>query len=240
MATTKLFADVNPEDESSFPFFQFFFLNGKVFFTADDGDSPDGDRDLFVIEASEIVLPLQLVRFGLTGLDEAVKINWATENEKNVHHFEIERSSDGTSFEKIGQLSGKGNASQATYDWLDQKAYQQKSTRLYYRLKMVDNDGKFSYSSVIFIKLGQVDATLSLYPNPVKNDLRISFMGEKAGKMEGRVISATGQVIQKLSFTAQPGNNQQWVSTSNLPAGIYFLELKLDAEATQTKRFIKQ
>jgi ELWxxDGT repeat protein len=240
VASTKLFADVYDGEESSYPFFQFFFLNGKVFFTADDGDSPAGDRDLFVIEASEIPLPLQLVKFGLAGIEAGVNLDWTTENEKNTHHFEVERSTDGVNFEKIGQVASKGNSQRANYNLLDVNAYKQKSNRLFYRLNMVDIDGKSRYSPIAMIQLEQQANRLSIYPNPVGNSLRLQFASHKKQDAEIRVMNASGQVVKRLNLQVQAGQNQQLIPVDQLAPGVYFTELILTDQKTQTERFIKQ
>ncbi|MEO8112686.1 MAG: hypothetical protein ABI594_21735, partial [Ginsengibacter sp.] len=93
--------------------------------------------------AITVVLPLQLVSFTGTLNQNQVKLNWKTANETNTALFEVERSITGTAFAKIGSKK----AGQNSYFFIDEKAGQ--SQELYYRLKMIDADGKFTYSNIL-------------------------------------------------------------------------------------------
>lgn len=240
-ATTDLYADINPGVENSIPFFQFFILNGKVFFTADDGDSPSGQRDLFVLDGTELPLPLQLLSFAAASTGSGVKLGWATINESNSKEFEVQRSVDGNNFRGIGFVQANAQPqSKKEYDYLDMDAYKQKSTTLYYRLKMIDNDGKYAYSKVALIQLDRVVKGLEVSPNPARGFVRINYASDTQQDAQVRIINANGQIVQSFITHLSPGVNQQVVNTERMAPGIYHTELIINGKKTQTARFVKQ
>jgi hypothetical protein len=95
-------------------------------------------------------LPLTLLSFNGIKRFPDVQLQWQTTNEENTSHFEVERKLDNESnFTPAGTVAAKGNSSQtSTYNFLD-KDILPKGRRFTYRLKMVDNDGKFTYSNTI-------------------------------------------------------------------------------------------
>ena len=78
-------------------------------------------------------------------------LTWATATEQNNSGFEVERSTDGTSFIKIGLVHGAGNStSQKEYSFTDSRVIANRTT--YYRLKQIDLDNQFEYSNIISLR----------------------------------------------------------------------------------------
>jgi hypothetical protein len=92
-----------------------------------------------------IVLPIVLKRFSAIGLGTSNQLSWEVENSSNFSHFEIEKSPDGVHFNYIGKSNMHDNP---IYTFMDQDIT---NSNTYYRLKMVDLDGKFSYSNVVSV-----------------------------------------------------------------------------------------
>lgn len=243
-ATTNLFADVNVGADHSFPFFQFFILNGKVFFTADDGDSGEdpAQRDLYVLNGNETPLPLQLLNFAAATVTDGIALNWTTTNEINTKEFELQRSTDGNRFDAIGTVKAGGTThAKKDYNYFDEDAYKQKSTTLYYRLKMVDNNGSFTYSRVAFIQLGvQVNKGLQASPNPARSFIRLNYASPSVQDAQIRIINSNGQAVNIIKVRFSEGVNQQVINTERLHPGIYHVELVMDGKQSATTRFIKQ
>lgn len=241
IASTTLYADVNPGEESSLPFFQFFILNGKVFFIAEDGDSPSGRRDLFVLSGNETALPINLVSFAAAAITEGVNLTWATSNENGSKEFELQRSMDGNSFYPIGTVRASGNSnSRNNYQYLDKDAYQKNSQNLYYRLKIVDDNLKFTYSQVALIQLpNQLKKGLLVSPVPAREFLRINYLSSTNQQAQIRVINIKGQVIHTISTRLFAGNNQQVVNIEKLAPGIYYTQLVIEGRQIAISRFIK-
>lgn len=239
--TTHLYADVNAGAGDSNPFFQFFTINGKVFFIADDGDSPANDWDLFVLNGTEVPLPLNLLQFSAAGIKEGVTLSWTTANERNTKDFELQRSIDGNNFSAIGTIAAAGQSNtEKDYTWLDKDAWQQKSTTLYYRLKQVDKDGRFNYSKIALIQVASPALSgLQAAPNPASKFIRLTISSPVAANAQVRILNSNGQVVKSFTTRLIAGNNQQVITLDGLAAGLYYAELT-GGEKPQSTRFIKE
>jgi hypothetical protein len=109
--------------------------------------------------------------------NQRVLLNWSTTEEKNVSHFVIERSTNGSDYNEAALLFTDGNADVLrSYQYRDAVPYN--SPVWYYRLGIVDLDGKLTYSPVRMIQttsLAKNQQELLTYPNPVLNELRITI-----------------------------------------------------------------
>ena len=177
-------------------------------------------------------LPVELVRFEAVRQTDAVRLTWVTASEKNSAFFDVQRSLDGQAFATVLSTAAQGNSTQpSVYAGLDSKA---PASRLYYRLRQVDLDGTVAYSTVVTV--AGTDATLTelvVYPNPTAGRLTATLPA--ASGRTYRVLNALGQVQrQGLAEVANPA-----VEVGQLPAGLYFLELRM-ATGLQVRRFIKK
>ncbi|KXJ04558.1 hypothetical protein AC249_AIPGENE23431, partial [Exaiptasia diaphana] len=122
-------------------------------------------------------LPVELITFEGYHKNRMNFLRWTTASEINNDKFEIERSSHPSQgFEKIGEVDGAGTTNQmAEYDWIDQNPVNGLN---YYRLKQIDFDGHFEYSSVIALTAEMQDG-YALYPNPTQKDVNYLFFSDK-------------------------------------------------------------
>jgi len=155
-------------------------------------------------------LGLNWVSFTATANGSNVNLQWATADEKNTAGFDVEHSTDGRSFTKIGEVKAGGSGSN-TYDYTDMNAAEGIN---YYRLKQTDNDGTFQYSKVITANIRTAAAaTVSLFPNPATDAIRISGVGSNA-TVELYAVNGARVLAQQI-------NNNDAVSVTTLPAGCY-------------------
>ena len=114
-------------------------------------------------------LPVELVRFNYKLDYDNVILNWTTSSEINNLGFDVERSYDGLNFIKIGFIEGSGSTNaHRSYQYIDRFP----TGVAYYRLKQVDFDGQFEYSSIIVVEAA-VSTKLSVYPNPTHGHINI-------------------------------------------------------------------
>ena len=181
----------------------------------------------FWFSPAPFVLPLTLLSFEANKQNEQHWLNWQTSNEINVKEFIIERSSDGIIFNAIGNLLAANTAGVHTYSYKDVSPLKGKN---FYRLKMIDLDGKFSYSP---IKLLQIDKALSIHieTNPSFNKyFNISWTG--AQLTDYILINAEGKIIMQNKITGTK-------LKINVPAaGIYFIRLMDVNAVAQTVKLI--
>jgi len=184
----------------------------------------------FYFAANNFTLPLDLLSFtGRLQNDNSVLLNWKTENEINTSHFTIERSIDGNRFNGIGNVpaNGRNNAGGSfNYAFTDNDAINQSSQRLYYRLKMVDIDGTYKYSNIVSISLPLTTSKLSISPNPVINEAKVTIASPADGNVKWKLIDNVGRIILKGSENVKKGSGNNFtIDMNKLPAGTYYLSV---------------
>lgn len=165
-------------------------------------------------------LPVKLSGFkGLSGF-AGNTLSWVSENETDNAGFEIERSTDGVQFEKIGFVSGKGNSSRQEYSFADQVNV---PATAYYRLKQLDVNGSFTYSAVVIVRRSQ-GLDLQAYPNPFTNRLFVEMKNMNSSNIKSlQLMDVAGRLYPvSAAYTV----NGFVLNTDQLPSGVYFLQWK--------------
>jgi Secretion system C-terminal sorting domain/Immune inhibitor A peptidase M6 len=208
-----------------------------VFNTAQlfDGANVLKSSKVLVTKIVAAVLPLNLVSFGGYLQQRDAVLQWKTSSEVNTQFFDIERSYDGSNFNKAGQLAATANASGASYGFTDAGLAQNPAYKgvVYYRLKMLDRDGAFTYSKVVRLS-SAVAGLLTVSPNPVKDQLAISgFTDNRLYNVS--ITDMSGKVLQtgRVSFL----NNR--IDVSSLAAGMYIISLQ-SSNGPDVYRFVKE
>ncbi len=179
------------------------------------------------------LLPLKLANFSGSIQKNEAQLNWKTTEEVNTKSFEIEYSADGKTFTRIGELSAIGMG-ENNYSFVD-KTSELLATN-YYRLKMNDADGKFTYSRIIEIKTSTVElAGISIWPNPVNDVLNIKFPNLKSAVDIGIFDASGKKVIEHRNIFAETKS----IKCSNLASGFYYITITDNTNKTKTLRFVK-
>lgn len=164
-------------------------------------------------------------------------LSWVTEQEINSSHFEIERSDDAVKFETRGSvISAHNSSSRQTYGYTD--PINTSSKIVYYRLKMVDLDGKYNYSKIIAIKLSGSFSTdnFSVYPNPFITDIKVRITSQEDAMATFRVLSFDGKEMLNRQVAISKGDNIVVLKDfGTLSRGNYILEV-----TTPTDKFINK
>ncbi|MCX6208534.1 MAG: M43 family zinc metalloprotease [Bacteroidetes bacterium] len=187
------------------------------------------------------VLPLKLLSFAVQQNTRNITCKWETKKEDGVKNYEIERSIDGKNFEKIGVVNAIGNSNNsAFYQFSDDNAYKQNTNNLYYRLKMNDNNGKYTYSNIVALKIGEKQA-VNLYPNPAKEfvNIQITSSANTATNNTIQIIDYLGRVIMDKKVIVATGTQSFEINTSTLPKANYMVLIKNESEIKAFK-FIKE
>lgn len=171
----------------------------------------------FLQPDASYVFPVKLIYFNGKTAGNHNELLWATSEETNNSHFEVQKSPDGIRFQLMEQISGAGTVyTQKTYGAIDQSPY----THTYYRLKQVDHDGTFSFSSIIHIR--QTDHPgFALHPNPTADMLYLS-VGKSNGPLHITVLDTRGHIV--LRQPADPGDHIS-LSTRLLLPGTYVVQI---------------
>jgi len=145
---------------------------------------------------------------------------WSTATEINSSHFEVQRTADGRTFTAIGEVTAAGNTNQqSNYQFIDRSKPEGKH---YYRLKQIDFNGEYGFSSPIALDYGLGAASLLVAPNP--NDGHFELMNRSKEIINAQLMSPQGQLMK--SFLLQPNENFS-VDLSNQSAGMYLIRYTL-------------
>ncbi len=188
------------------------------------------------------VLPVKFTLFDVAKKDNDALINWAVSNEDaNTNRYEIERSTDGVSFEAIQTLLPQNNGlSTNNYSKTDASLTNIKSVGLilYYRIKQVDNDGKTSFTDIKMVRLGNKSNLITAFPNPVKDFTTVQMEFAKAEQVTMSLCNVDGKTVQNFTLQAVKGINTKKVDLNNLPSGNYMLKVTT-ASDVKTIKLIK-
>jgi len=168
-------------------------------------------------------LPVELMSFTAAPSGKMVLLNWVTASELNNQRFEVERSSDGRNFYRIGSVAGAGTTSmQQTYSLRDEQPLNGIS---YYRLIQVDYDGARDVSKVVSVKFRK-EMEGTLYPQPA-SDLVFWEMEDKAfaNDLIFSIYAPAGTLVQQQIMSAQSGGRYP-IPTTGLANSIYFLVIE--------------
>jgi hypothetical protein len=175
------------------------------------------------------VLPVEMLYFRGEAFENGNLLTWATASEEDNAGFEVQKSTDGRTFEKIGFVAGNGTAyEQQTYEFLDENIA---NATAYYRLKQLDFNNKFEFSNIVFLSnKGTATADVLIYPNPVQDVLTIE-------NAEGfaTIYNTLGQPLRQIEIN----NTKYFLSTDDLPKGIYTLHVRRADGTAVVKQFLK-
>jgi hypothetical protein len=171
-------------------------------------------------------LPVELISFTANVFNSSVTLNWSTANEVNNFGFDIERCVNKI-WQKIGFVPGNGNSnSPKEYSYVDRSPVP--GGKISFRLKQIDNNGKFKYSDQIEVEIIPNNYSLRQnYPNPFNPSTTINYSIAKDGAVKLKVYNLIGEeVVTLVNEVKQAGNYNISFNASTLPSGIYFYKLE--------------
>lgn len=182
-------------------------------------DNPDFADSIFKCASYSCIVPVVLLDFDAKLNGNTVQVKWNVNKEINFSRYEIQRSIDGRNFYTIGSVAG---ANQTNYSFTDVNLTNSKN--FFYRIRMVDMDGKYSFSKVVVIKLTHHFANALVYPNPANNTLTV----ELKSALTERGILSINDIAGRLLLTKNinAAQNKIQLNIQHLPAGRYFLTIQ--------------
>ncbi|MEO7045238.1 MAG: T9SS type A sorting domain-containing protein, partial [Ferruginibacter sp.] len=181
----------------------------------------------FFLGTANSVLPLTLLEFKGQLQNSNISLQWLTANEVSTKEFIIERSANGTTFNGIGNAEAQSKDGTNTYSFTDATPF---SGNNFYRLKMVDKDGKSSFSNVIKINYEASISALEIYPNPASSLLNIKISSNKNENIVLKVTGASGRTIIKRSSSVNAGITQVPFNIEKLSSGLYYVSTQLNGQ----------
>lgn len=169
-----------------------------------------------LILANSIPLSLEWGDLSAARQGQSVTVKWYTMYERNITHFDVERSSDGIGWTTaIAGIPARNNPVRTDYEQTDKPGHY---GRVYYRIKQTDADGRFTFSKTVVVEMSNSPIVLS--PNPADKYFRISGMpASDIQKIE--LVNTTGAVVRSWK------GNQLYFDLSGLSSGVYYLKIKV-------------
>lgn len=189
------------------------------------------------------VLPVKLEKFTATKKSGDVLVQWVTSDEMNVDRYEIEVAVGYSNYQqnkfiKAGVVMSRNSASRQEYEFTDGE--KNKSGVRYYRLKMIDKDGKYTYSEVRPVAF-DVDINWQVYPNPSGGLFNFIYQLNQGEKVNIKVYDINAKLIKEISNAADGFVQKQAIDlrSQRYAAGLYMIEAAA-GEKKQVFRVVKQ
>jgi hypothetical protein len=161
--------------------------------------------------------------------ESKVILNWITSSEINSDFFEIEREQNTEDFKKIGQVQAAGNSNSKRFYQFNDYNYENES-EIFYRLKMIDNDGSFEYSPIVSIKLSEINNDVKVSPNPSNGLIEMHWINKAAG-FSYELKDLNGKVLLK----GYANKNPEQIQISEKHKGLIILEFKSEDQIIRRK-----
>lgn len=164
------------------------------------------------------VLPVTIIDFTAKKYNQSILLNWYATYETNFKKYEIERSTDGANFYKIGEVEGKNFAN---YSYTDNNL--PNANNVYYRLRMINWDGSANQSKTVQLRVAENFYNAIIFPNPVKEKLTIKL--PKTLTVPGwlMITDISGRIVLQQKISA--GERNIILNIGHFPAGRYFINI---------------
>jgi Secretion system C-terminal sorting domain len=208
---------------------------GTVKFNYSGTDQPLGNSGFYAVATSgtdqvsfsityyycQIILPINLVSFTATLENpHTVQLNWTSANEEANRTYNVQVSTDGTNFSDVGSVQSDPVNTNASYTY-NYPVSPTATGRLFFRLRMVDNNGAITFSSICLVNLNGSNTTaFSIYPNPATDFINLVLPGGNQS-WNVDIIAADGNLVQRNIFSNTALGRIDF--TRKLARGTYFV-----------------
>jgi trimeric autotransporter adhesin len=184
----------------------------------------------FYAKSAATPLPITLISFTGKATEKGNQLNWKTANEKAFSHFEIQRSENAKKFDSIGKVDGNKSEN---YQFVDNQA----TGVNYYRLKMIDLDGKYNYSKTISIE-NSIEKSIvgNFYPNPTSGKVYVDVNATEKGNWNITTYDVVGKIVNTETRILQKGTNK--VALEKLNLGVNFVKFETE-KISEIRKIIK-
>ncbi|MEM1216626.1 MAG: T9SS type A sorting domain-containing protein [Bacteroidota bacterium] len=173
-----------------------------------------------LLNAGQQFLPVELTLLAAEAKGATSRVYWQTASEENSDYFLLERSADGRIFQEISKVTAAGfSQSLLDYEWVDAQPLSGKN---YYRLRQVDFDGTVHDHGIVTVDFAGITDRPLLFPNPVVDHTTINWY-HTAHTL--RITDATGREVRRLGLDNGAEGGSQNLNLSDLPQGVYLLQL---------------
>jgi len=189
---------------------------------ADDLSGCPSSFSAFQLTVQAATLPVRFLSFQAQPAPSSIALQWKVDQEVQVAHYAIERSTDCSRFEPVGIVSFQA-AANGSYQFIDHHRLSGVSC---YRIRQVDIDGAFQFSKTIRILPLNEAQDLKYAPNPAKNHVVISWKAGSSASWRVDFLNASGKIVRQWNVKGHAGMNNIDLNLAGLPNGVYVLRLE--------------
>ncbi|MFT3681798.1 MAG: T9SS type A sorting domain-containing protein [Ferruginibacter sp.] len=237
---------LTPEQINSMSFVPYPSFTGNVLFTYSATDSNNllsniANYTIPVIAQPSTILPVNLLNFTASFDSKKVELYWQTANGGNSSYYVIERSTDGNNFEPVSTITATNITQHSSYQSSDDLFFFL-AEKVYYRLKIVDINGQYKYSTIIEIDLDRKapSTTVKIWPNPFNDQLSAVYYSETEGPASINFSDMNGRTVLTAAVTLKKGQNSFVITQAQrLNPGMYIMQVAM-AGKTQCIKVAKQ
>ena len=186
-------------------------LNGTTdynFTTTSTAATTAANRFTIVFRSSN-ALPVNILNVSAAQKNAGIEVNWNTATETNMDSYEVEESSNATTFTKAATVAAKNGVTNA-YTWFDATVNNGDN---YYRIKAIEKNGTVKYSNVVKVKIGGKAAEFTVYPNPVKDGIvSLQMSNVEKGIYTVKIFNNAGQEVANRTITSNGGSSTQTIT----------------------------
>jgi len=199
-------------------------------FTVSSSNTQSSGNRFYIVSSNSSSLPVSYASLTAVAVNNESHINWSTASETNTSHFEIERSTNGIDFIKIGHVDAANNSTQIVqYAFIDANP----ELENYYRLKQMDLDGKFEYSAIVRVSFKNKANNYAIWPSPASDLVQINNLTDD--EVTYQINNVMGQPVKNGSISATHNS----IDIQQLETGVYFISLQTISGNTVLK-FVKE
>lgn len=201
--------------------------------SAVQGSSNSTTDQVVAFDVPVCTLPLNLISFTVAQLGNQALLNWKTVAEFNTQSFIVQYSTNGKDWTDVDTISSKNLSTENDYSAIVNQLFKGDN---YFRLKMEDKNGSYTYSNIVSINCEGNSSSFLIYPNPTKNILYVQLNNSTTANTIIQVTDIAGKILKQI---IQKGNNQTVkIDINNLSNGSYLLVVK--GEMEEKRIFIKE
>jgi uncharacterized repeat protein (TIGR01451 family) len=181
------------------------------------------DRDWRVIE---YVLNCDFLNVKANLYRDITRLSWSIVCKQEVRFYIIERSLDAVYFTDVKTVNGTSTLNEVQHFLTTDDVSAALANKIYYRIRALGANGKIRYSNIVFVSKQSKDIQVTIYPNPVKQDMQVTINSNEAEVATLSVYSSGGELIWSTNEKLQKGSNTILISeTQSWPNGSYILHV---------------
>jgi hypothetical protein len=179
-----------------------------------------------------VVLPLTFIEFKGSAENNMNKLELNVNDEGDIVSYEVERSKNGSTFNKVGTIWSNNNPGKTVYTYNDIVS---DNITYYYRMKAINLDRSYTYSKIIFIKRYSKEG-FKIIGNPFTDKIQMEITAEQLSNSIVNLYDGNGKLIQTLKLKVFTGTNNYDINNlHNLAIGAYYIEAIINEQKWKQK-----